>query len=205
VPNAADSCIILMRGERMKKKRVPFNEQVLRKIAAEREKRWKRRMLWIQGSLMFLLVASQIGVQGYLSYLRNHPRPSNVVVANSAPQMTIISVTKDGIPDRLNINGELWTVTRVKDFSGDPSGETTEAQISCETRGIWYLPTDSHSELRRNVIHEVFHAGACLHGGDTWWNSINPDRQHHDGIYHLGNFWSQFAAANPEFMEWIAH
>ena len=174
-----------------------MNEEVLRRLA---EKRAARRS-WIFRGCLLVLLAAQISASLYYSYRLHHrPQWANVVMTASAPQMELTTRTPEGIPNRLNINGEMWTVLRVKDFT-DPQ---SAAEGSCHERVIWYLPAESRSELQNHVIHEVFHAGACLHGGDTWWNSINPDSIKHDGIYHLAEFWSGFARANPEFMEWIS-
>jgi hypothetical protein len=175
----------------------PFNEQVLRRLKAKRDARRMLifRIVWL---LALLFMAS---TSAYFRYQIRHPvslfRGS---VANSAPQQWDISKNEDGIPARLNINGESWYVVRVKNFSDSELA----AQQSCQARVIWYLPSDAPSELRNTIVHEIFHAGACLHGGDTWWNSINPNQKTHEGVYHLADFWTGFARANPEFMEWLA-
>ena len=129
-----------------------------------------------------MMVAAQSASTLYFSYSLHHrPQWPNVVLATSAPQMELITRTQEGIPSRLNINGEIWTVRRVKDFTNPEIASET----SCQGRVIWYLPAEMHTALKNNILHEVFHAGTCLRGGDAWWNSINPDSKKHDGIYHL--------------------
>jgi hypothetical protein len=179
------------------KKRIPFNEAVLRRLKERRERR--NRLFWSCG--MLLLVLLQSASLAYFNYWLRHRQPyPNAITFAGAPQMQIVSLTEEGIPSQLNINGETWRVIRVRDFKAADSA----AQTSCQIKVIFYLPTEPPSLLRNSIIHEIFHAGACLHGGDTWWNSINPDREKHDGVYHLADFWTAFARSNPEFMEWIS-
>jgi hypothetical protein len=179
-------------------KRLPFNEQVLQRMA---EKRSIRRT-WIFRIAICLLWCCQIGVSVYFSYSIHHYVPSGITVSSSAAQTVIDAVNEDGLPIALNINGESWKVVRAQSFTKEMADNA--ATTSCQLRTIFYLPEATPSLLRNDLAHEVFHAGACLHGGDTWWNSINPDNVHHDGIYHLADFWTNFAHANPEFMVWLS-
>ncbi len=182
----------------MKKKRLGFNEQVL----AQRKARRDARNWWIFRLTFLSIVFFNLSLLIYTNHELRKPRWPGAVFTSSAPQIQLVQTTADGVPMLLNINGETWHVVRVKDFKGPADKSVSE--MSCKMRTIVYLPSDTPSQLRNNIIHEVFHAGACLHGGDTWWNSINPDGNKHDGIYHLADFWTGFARSNPEFMEWIA-
>jgi hypothetical protein len=181
-----------------RKMRTPFNEQVLRRI---QERRYERRRLIIPLATLFFLILN-IGASLYFTHEARKPRWPNAVLTGSAAQTKTVTTTEDGIPALLNINGETWHVVRVKQFTG-PDQEIS-AEISCRVKVIAYLPAQTPSLLRTSLIHEIFHAGACLHGGDAWWNSINPDKNSHEGIYHLADFWAGFARSNPEFMEWIS-
>lgn len=116
--------------------------------------------------------------------------------------------TDDGIPRILSINGEEWEVEKVNHFddaeahpNGDPF-DGIQAETYCKERLIAYIQTENQANLRNNIWHEVMHAGACLHGGDAWWNSINPTRNEHPGVEHLGEFLGEFSKSNPEFMAW---
>jgi hypothetical protein len=121
----------------------------------------------------------------------------------------------DGMPYTVNINGEQWDIVLVDHFDEmDDKGSVkngeitlpsvTEAQTYCANKTIAYIADSDHNDLRINIMHEIFHAGGCLHGGDTYWNSINPTGKYHPGIYHLGEFTASFMRANPRFTEWVS-
>lgn len=104
-----------------------------------------------------------------------------------------------GIPESVSINGEKWALVRVDKYDHlDRAG--TEY---CGAQTISYIEARDPREMRTIILHEIFHAGACAHGGDTWWNSINPTELKHDGIKHLGEFWAEFSMANPTFIRWL--
>lgn len=109
------------------------------------------------------------------------------------------------VPFRAVINGETWIFVQVDHFddttkekAGDITGET-----DCKNQEITYIPSEDKSELRTNIMHEIFHAGACLHGGDKWWNSDHPTDDKHPGIYHLADFMHSFLHENPQFAVWL--
>lgn len=114
----------------------------------------------------------------------------------------------DGVPTTLIVNGEEWSIVRVDMFNDalkaklGESFNGVQAETYCNNKTIAYISATNPRKLRINLMHEVFHAGDCLHGGDTWWNSINPTKTEHIGVYHLGEFMAVFAHDNPEFMEW---
>jgi len=185
-------------GGRMKKKSLSFSERIL---AQRKARRNARAMLIFRLTFLSIAFLNLIFLI-YMEHERRQPHWPTAEMSSSAPQMILVSKNEDGIPVLLNINGETWAVVRVKSFNaGD---ESSAAEMSCVAKTIVYLPDETPSRLRNSIIHEVFHAGACLHGGDSWWNSVNPDKNKHDGIYHLADFWTGFARANPEFMEWIS-
>ena len=109
------------------------------------------------------------------------------------------SIPRTGLPTTLLINGESWGLVRVDSMEDYIVTGTTY----CTNHVITYLAHQSVSELRTTLWHEVFHAGACAHGGDEWWNSIHPTRNEHIGVNHLADFLSDFSRANREFMRWM--
>lgn len=104
-----------------------------------------------------------------------------------------------GIPESVAINGEKWALVRVDKYD-HLNRLGTEY---CGAQTISYLEARDPREMRTIILHEIFHAGGCAHGGDTWWNSIDPTETKHDGIKHLGEFWAEFSMANPTFIRWL--
>jgi hypothetical protein len=129
--------------------------------------------------------------------LINKVKPKPKPILPLVPALSVVETNEDGVPTHLNINGQMWNVRKV------PFLFITIAETRCKERTIVYIDDPSPMALRTNLIHEVFHAGGCLHGGDTWWNSIHPDNFDHPGIYHLADFMTSFSHDNPEFMEWL--
>jgi len=109
----------------------------------------------------------------------------------------------DGVPVSVLINGQLWTIGPVDHFadSTPKNAGNIMAETFCEDREIAYIHAEDPARLRVNIWHEIFHAGACLHDGDSWWNTEDGAKDH-PGIYHLGEFMAEFTLANPKFMEW---
>ena len=180
----------------LRRKRAPLNEMVLRRLQEQRARRSARN--WRITKLV--IIASQLAMVGYFQWsLHYRPLAPKVNVSASTPQSFNLALNEDGVPMLLNINGEMWGVVRAKSFE-----DSELAGVAfCQAKAIAYLPSDAMSVVRETLVHEVFHAGACTHGGDTWWNSENPNSIHHEGVYRLGSFWTGFARANPEFMEWL--
>jgi hypothetical protein len=108
------------------------------------------------------------------------------------------NVPDQGIPSHLDINGQTWNLVPVDHFDdNDVNGET-----DCENREIDYATSSDPAELREAIWHEIFHAGACVHGGDQWWNSVHPTDDVHPGIYHLADFMHNFTHDNKQFVSW---
>lgn len=120
------------------------------------------------------------------------------------------NVDDGGIPFTLMINGEHWNLVKVNHFAEAEKHESgkafngVQAETFCDQKLISYIETQDDNVLRENLWHEIFHAGACLHNGDTFWNSENPTKFDHPGVYHLGQFTSNFVRDNPLFMAWAA-
>jgi len=104
----------------------------------------------------------------------------------------------DGVPTYLSINGESWWLLPEKFLGTDIAAET-----DCKQRVIFYIPTTDVTHLHRNLMHEIYHAGACIHGDATYWNTDKKDLKSHAGIYHLGDFSENFFASNPTFTRWL--
>lgn len=112
-----------------------------------------------------------------------------------------------GVPFHIVVNGEKWDINLIDSYP-DAAGRKgvfggIQAQTTCRTKTITYIRTEDPALLRANIMHEVMHAGACVHGGDTWWNSINSTRFDHKGVYHLGEFLAPFMRDNPIFVDWM--
>jgi hypothetical protein len=127
----------------------------------------------------------------------------------------IIAVNSQGVPNTLDINGEQWNVIKIDHFNDvEKKGAVKDGKIVlpsiitaetfCNNKTIAYISDADHNQLRADIMHEIFHAGGCLHGGDTYWNSINPTEKDHPGIYHLGEFTASFMRTNPRFTEWVS-
>lgn len=116
-----------------------------------------------------------------------------------------------GAPTELTINGERWSLVLINHFNDVDMtkvavSDPRMAQTDCKHRTISYIATTDPARLKINLMHEVFHAGDCLHGGDSYWNSpVKEDPKNpHPGIYHLGEFTSSFLHDNPDFAKWEA-
>lgn len=122
-----------------------------------------------------------------------------------------MAINADGIPNTIEVNGEMWSIVKVNHFTdidatkiGPVAGYSISGQTLCAQKTIAYIQDDNPKRLKVTILHEVFHAGACLHGGDEWWNSIDPDNKNHAGIFHLGEFMADFLRANPDFTQWAS-
>jgi hypothetical protein len=119
-------------------------------------------------------------------------------------------ISEDGVPNHVTINGELWTIVHVNNFTADIHHKYGEyfsgigGETFCSNKTIAYISSNDMRVLKINIMHEIFHAGDCYHGGDTWWNSEKPSRNSHPGIYHLGEFMATFLHDNPQFAAWEA-
>ena len=160
--------------------------------------------------LLFLLL---LGVNCYYRYrayrLVHAPSWANWVSASDYQPSSnlheqVRASTEGGVPTTLLINGEQWWVFQVDHFndgSNEKSGSIM-AETDCANKLITYIPSQNPAVLKVNLMHEVFHAGGCLHGGDRYWNSEKPSDVDHPGIYHLGQFVAVFLHDNQQFAAW---
>lgn len=109
---------------------------------------------------------------------------------------TNLAIGQPPPPKHIVIAGTVWSIKHNDAIlKRKLAGETF-----CDTRVIQYSSENDLLELRNTIWHEIFHAAACSHGGDGWWNSYS-DREH-PGIFHLAEFVSAFVIDNPEFVDW---
>lgn len=171
-----------------------FSEKIL-----ERERKGRRKSLLI----VLLSVAFGACVGGGIGLRHNAPsyrgKPDVIIspVSGAATESKLDS--RDLYPNpppRIVINGQKWKL-QVAYF--DIPGEM--GFTDCDNRIIQYRPNRSSSEMRETIMHEVFHAGDCLHGGENkFWNSEDIA---HAGTYNLGEFTATFIWDNPELMKWL--
>lgn len=198
------------------RKRKSFSESVLE---LQRDQRWLR----IKVTVVFMAIAVCYIAEG-LSLYSLHLKEKAIAKINAPTWADFVALgpgsvgtafddhvaaeTQDGIPAELVINGEVWSVVRVDHFNDADDKKPGEyfngiqAQTFCAEKTIAYIRAEDQRRLHENIWHEIFHAAACSHGGDTWWNSENPTEDEHPGIYHLGEFMSIFSHDNPRFVEW---
>lgn len=101
------------------------------------------------------------------------------------------------LPTAITVNGERWLLV-------EASGMFSLGKTICERRTIFYRFTGDSQEDRNTIVHEIFHAGGCLHGGYRgyeWWNSIDTE---HTGIWHLADFTSTLIWDNPALVKWLS-
>jgi hypothetical protein len=188
-----------------------FNETVLSRIRQRRKKRLLLGITIVAVGCFAALVVSNI----YFAYkqredakARNWPTWAAFTTSGET-YVTHSAVTEDGVPTEINVNGEQWDIVKVKMFAEDIGKDQKDkpsdslAKTFCRNKTITYIDHQSGQALRNSLMHEIFHAGDCLHGGDTWWNSENPTADDHPGVYHLGEFMTNFALANKPFMKWF--
>lgn len=103
-----------------------------------------------------------------------------------------------GVPTYININGDAWWVVATDKLDKDVG-----AQTECDRNTIFYDFRADTTHLRRNLLHEIYHAAVCgKKQGAMYWNSPEPEGSH-PGIYNLGDFSANFFPANPEFTKWL--
>lgn len=192
----------------MKFRRPTFSQKVTQIRKDRREKLVTRGL-----QTLFVLIFSGLMISNiYLAKVKEHQKaPTWAEFINDGSIHESVSMsTIDGIPSVLNINGDHWNVVRVdafKDALDHIDGRSfngVQAQTYCREKLISYIETQNITVLKENLWHEVMHAGACTHGGDTWWNSIDPTQDKHEGIKHLGEFLSNFTKVNPNFVAWAS-
>jgi hypothetical protein len=205
--------MVNMNRDRNRSRMKRVNAQLEARKAAKRLARWR---LVLRFGPLVLLAATTIAnltlqyrltkQKQEMKNLLSHQPPSWAdfirLEKSQAQEVAYIPAVNDsGVPIDMNINGEEWNIVEVAAFKDRDS--RSMAETDCQHRTISYLQAANQVTLRANLWHEVFHAGGCLHGGDTYWNSINPTRSKHEGVKHLGDFMSNFSMANPAFMQWM--
>jgi len=181
------------------KKRPTFSQRVL-------EKQQKKFVRTLETCAVVAVVLITLGLAGFVVHMER--KRLALVKAPSWADFTMQSsgysylpgLNPDGVPNSLMINGEQWSVEQVSSFKSP----RTLAETYCNEKMIAYIRESDARRLKINLMHEVFHAGDCLHGGDKWWNSEHPTNSVHPGIYHLGEFMSSFLRDNPQFANWEA-
>jgi hypothetical protein len=190
------------------KKRLSYSARVLGRI---RERRQRRVHLFLRLGLLCLIC----GFSGWNVWTAHQRLRMNLAptwaefrVASPLKEM-VLEDCAHGLPCNLIINGEQWSLVKVDHFAdaeGHKGGERfggVTAQTYCDNKTIAYIDTQSMALFRDELMHEVFHAGACLHGGDEYWNSEDPTWKEHPGVYHLGEFMGTFLHDNPQFAVWM--
>lgn len=174
-----------------------------------------RGFLWLGVMLCFLAMSYFMFRNSQRAYLAvNAPTWADFRVMSSGItdlREQVASTNIEGLPYRLTINGEIWDVSKVDHFSDSESQPKDgslfagfQAQTYCSKHLIVYIQHNDPQLLRVSLWHEVMHAGACLHGGDGYWNSINPTKTSHEGVRHLGEFLATFTRDNPLFVQWAS-
>ncbi len=193
-----------------------FRKTLYERVVERRRERFRKRAGAIASLSVMAVGLLGMGLYAYAGYKETkvESMPTWASFTKFDPRGMIesqVAVAEDGLPNTLRINGETWSVVKIGEFSevvGKPEGpvlgEVSTAATFCANKTITYIDDQSRERLRTTIMHEVFHAGACVHGGDKWWNSENPTPKDHPGIYHLGEFMSEFAASNKQFMGWMA-
>lgn len=187
----------------MKKEFVSLSE----KMMVRKKKRKNRIILTILFSIWGTGLVGFVGYRAWHEHKRNLPNWAEInftTQAEYSDRITFNSNTHE-VPFKATINGETWDFIQVDHFSDSSIHKpgSIEAETNCIDKTITYLPSDDKPELRINILHELFHAGACLHGGDTWWNNINPTASYHPGIERSAEFMHTFLHDNKQFAVWL--
>jgi len=173
---------------------VTFQEKTLH---AAREKRSEKLANRCFGALTVALLAFLVFDLIHAVYALYKTRQDAVPASPATWEL----VNDDGPPSVVLINGERWALLPVDDFV--PKDGYKLADTYCEGKTMRYRILSNPRRLNQDdVAHELFHAGACAHGGATWWNSSSDDA--HPGIYHLGTFLAQLSHDNPELILWLS-
>lgn len=187
-----------------------MSERVLERIRKRRKARWVRVIQAVWALAMLTTFAAGAWQSWAARQAANAPTWADFVAykpSDVSHEYVRGFDSSSGAPLEITVNGERWSLVLADRFSDvDPSkstvADTRMAETDCAHKVIAYIAAEDPMRLRINLMHEVFHAGACLHGGAGWWNSPENGRVVHPGIYHLGEFMATFAHDNPQFMEW---
>jgi hypothetical protein len=189
---------------------------IRRRVLAEvRRKKREKRNEYIRIGIVVVYTSVMVALIGFALLYKPKSESSvpNATTTSatftSAPSMyeSVEAFNDDGTPAHVYVSGDKWDINRVSLMADAKDAKPGEKIIGgamaitfCDRQTIEYILTRDPMELRTNLMHEIFHAGACKHGGARWWNSKSDEN--HPGVYHLGEFMAQFARDNPVFMRW---
>lgn len=111
---------------------------------------------------------------------------------------------QDKPPSTVLIDGHEWRLESREYMPILDDGSGTLGMTYCDQHLIIYKPRQY--DLRKTIIHELFHAGTCTDGDvdNTYWNSESKADEHHIGIYRLANFMTNLLRNNPKLAKWLA-
>lgn len=194
-----------------------FNRPTFSQAVLKRRK--DRRFLKFRIALLVTFVVVSLSFECWTIYQEHKAKSATkfmpgILVSGGFPALRLQATSggenEDGVPSHLNINGQAWEVVEIDAYPEAKKHKLGErftgrdAETDCDNHQITYQHSYNSVEIRENLWHEVMHAGACIHGGDQYWNSVKPTGDKHPGVYHLGEFLGGFSKANPEFMYWMA-
>lgn len=160
-------------------------------------------------TLIILCALSVIALYLVIQHLDTLDAPTWADFTTRSGQKMIVAVDMTDPPKYVIIDGKNWYLVHARSYTGVEgglrSGEWTgaSAKTYCLRQTITYLTDPDFGRFKASMMHEIFHAAACAHGGDAWWNSENPTATDHPGIYHLGEFSAAFIQQNPDFIKWV--
>lgn len=189
------------------KKQKSFSEKILQRRALRRKKLAKNiiSVSLIFLSLLFVSWAwHKDNVENKIRLKEAAPTWANFIKLDDPKgeqyEQYVVTVKDQitGVPTVVNINSEQWSIVHVDKFNEDNVGGET----FCQNKTIAYLYDENEMELRETIMHEVFHAGACAHNGDKWYDCSTVSRTEHKCIYNMSYFLTNFSMTNKYFMEW---
>lgn len=159
-------------------------------------------------ALYAIFVSVMLYQQQRKKHLDSLPNWANVVMTNTGNTPNRWSEQDesfDGLPTIVFINGQKWSLEAVDKIKNQDPSTFIYGETVCEKHVIFYTRVSQPiMETHDTIMHELFHAGACTHGGATWWNSKSDVGDDHQGIYNLGHYTAQLFHDNPELAAWLA-
>jgi hypothetical protein len=189
------------------KKQKSFSEKILQRRAERRRQLWHKIFisLFIVGWLGLVTWSwHKDDVKNKIQLMKASPNwvdftKFTPVENGRGEQYSVITHDEvTGVPTMVNINSEQWSIVHVKKFNQD----NVDGQTFCQNKTIAYLYDANPMDIRDTIIHEIFHAGACSHGGDKWFDCAVVTQSKHKCIYNMADFMTNFALTNKNFMEW---
>lgn len=200
-----------------------FSEKVL---ARKKRRLAKLHGNIIDGTLLFAVFICA-GLEFYSYKSINAPtwadfKPTATIFEKDKLFETHLQFDDNGVPTDITIGDQQWSIVHAdhynnieqyvnKKYKSDKPEHlpnnvpTTLAETYCQHRTISYITDNSQKATRITLLHEILHAGACYHGGDEWYNNINPTATYHPGIYNTSEFMTNFILSNPAFMNWYEY